>query len=98
MTEDEMVGWHHRLGGYESEQTPGDNEGQGSLVCYSPWGSQRAGHNLETKQQFPCPLPPHACPSSLPPPTRLLSAPCFPSFRLIVFHGKVRVVGCTGSL
>ena len=32
MTEDEMVGWHHRLGGYEFEQAPGDNEGQGSLV------------------------------------------------------------------
>ena len=32
-----MVGWHHRLNGYEFEQTPGDNEGQGSLVCCSPW-------------------------------------------------------------
>ena len=39
MTEDEMVGWHHRLDGHESEQTPGDGEGQGSLVCCSPrWG------------------------------------------------------------
>ena len=28
-----MVGWHHRLNGHESEQTPGDSEGQGSLVC-----------------------------------------------------------------
>ena len=36
MTEDEMVGWHHRLNGQESEQTPGDGEGQGSLVCCSP--------------------------------------------------------------
>jgi len=36
MTEDEMVGWHHRLNGRESEQTPGDSEGQGSLVCCSP--------------------------------------------------------------
>ena len=35
MTQDEMVGWHHRLNGQESEQTPGDNEGQGSLVCCS---------------------------------------------------------------
>ena len=33
-----MVGWHHRLDGHESEQTPGDGEGQGSLVCCSPWG------------------------------------------------------------
>ena len=29
MTEDEMVGWHHRLSGYEFEQTLGDSEGQG---------------------------------------------------------------------
>ena len=32
MAEDEMVGWHHRLSGHESEQTPRDSEGQGSLV------------------------------------------------------------------
>ena len=38
MTEDEMVGWHHRLNGYEFEQAPGDSEEQGSLVCCSPWG------------------------------------------------------------
>ena len=38
MTEDEMVGWHHRLNGHEFEQTPRDSEGLGSLVCYSPWG------------------------------------------------------------
>ena len=37
MTEDEMVGWHHQLDGHESEQTLGDKEGQGSLVCCSPW-------------------------------------------------------------
>ena len=33
-----MVGGHYRLNAHESEQTPGDGEGQGSLVCYSPWG------------------------------------------------------------
>ena len=38
VTQDEMVGWHHRLNGHELEQTPGDSEGQGSLVCCSPWG------------------------------------------------------------
>ena len=32
-----MVGWHHRLNGHEFEQTPGDSEGQGSLVFFSPW-------------------------------------------------------------
>ena len=36
MTEDEMVGWHHRLNGHEYEQTLGDSEGQGNLVCCSP--------------------------------------------------------------
>ena len=38
MTEDEMVGWHHRLSGHEFGQTSGDSGGQRSLVCYSPWG------------------------------------------------------------
>ena len=38
MTQDEMVGWHHQLNGHKSEQTPGDSEGQGSLVCCSSWG------------------------------------------------------------
>ena len=39
-TEDEMVGWHHQLNGHEFEQTPGDSEGQGSLVCSIPWGQK----------------------------------------------------------
>ena len=51
MTEDEMVGWHHRLNGHESEQTPGDSEGQGRLVCSSSRGSQRVRHNLVTEKQ-----------------------------------------------
>ena len=38
MTEDEMVGWHHRLYGHEFEQAPEVGEEQGSLVCCSPWG------------------------------------------------------------
>ena len=38
MTEDETVGWHHQLNGREFEQTLGDSEGQGSLVCHSPRG------------------------------------------------------------
>ena len=38
MSEDEIVGWHHQLNGHESEQTPGDSEGQGSLACCSPRG------------------------------------------------------------
>ena len=38
MTEDEMVGWHHRLNGHEFDSTPGVGDGQGGLVCCSPWG------------------------------------------------------------
>ena len=54
MTEDEMVRWHHQLNGCESEQTPGDSEGQGSLGCWEVLQStrlQRVGHNLVTEQQ-----------------------------------------------
>ena len=40
--QDEMVGWHHWLNGYEFEQAPGDSEGQGSLVCCSPWGRKES--------------------------------------------------------
>ena len=37
MTEDEMVGWHHRLSGRECESSPGVGDGQEGLVCCSPW-------------------------------------------------------------
>ena len=43
MTEDEMVGWHHCLNGHEFEQTQGDTERQGSLLCCSPWGHKELG-------------------------------------------------------
>ena len=42
VAEDEVVGWHHGLNGHESEQTPGDSEGQGCLVCHSPWGHKES--------------------------------------------------------
>ena len=42
MTEDMMVGWHHRLNGHEFELTLGDGEGQGSLACCSPWGHKES--------------------------------------------------------
>ena len=42
MTEDEMVGWHHRLNGHEFEQTLGDSEGQGNLACCSPCGRKES--------------------------------------------------------
>ena len=37
MTEDEMVGWHHRLNGHKFGWTPGVGDGQGGLACTSPW-------------------------------------------------------------
>ena len=42
MTEDEMVGWHHRLDGHEFEQALGDSERQASLACYSPWSCKES--------------------------------------------------------
>ena len=52
-----MVEWHHQLKGHESEQTPGDSEGHGSLLCCSPWG-RRVGHDWVTEQwtitQYSC--------------------------------------------
>ena len=50
MTEDEMVGWHHRLDGHESEQVPGFGDGQGSLVCYRSWGHKE----LAVTEQLNC--------------------------------------------
>ena len=41
-TEDEMVGWHHRLDGHEFEQALGVGDGQGGLVCCSPWGCKES--------------------------------------------------------
>ena len=48
MTEDEMVGWHHQLNGHEFEHAPGVGDGQGSLVCCSPWGLKE----LNTTEQL----------------------------------------------
>ena len=42
MTEDEMVGWHHRLNRHEFEQALGDGDGQGGLACCSPWGHKES--------------------------------------------------------
>ena len=42
MTENVMVGWHHRLNGHEFERTLGDGKGQESLVCCCPWGSKES--------------------------------------------------------
>ena len=55
-TEDEMLGWHRQLNGHEFKQTPGNSEGQGSLVCYSPWDHKQSDTterlNNDTKVLF----------------------------------------------
>ena len=64
VTEKEMVGWHHWLNGHEFEQTPGDSEGQGSLVScssrspqswtqLSDWTTTKANERLESKNRLP---------------------------------------------
>ena len=42
MTEDEMVGWHHKLHGHEFEQAPGVGDGQGGLTCCDSWGRKES--------------------------------------------------------
>ena len=48
MTEEEMVGWHHQLDGHEFQQALGVGDGQGSLVCCSPW----CGKELDTTERL----------------------------------------------
>ena len=48
MTEDEMVGWHHRLDGHVFEQALGVGDGQGSLACCTPW----AGKESDTTERL----------------------------------------------
>ena len=48
MTEDELVGWHHRLNEHEFDYPLGVGDGQGGLMCCSPFG-QRVGHDWTTE-------------------------------------------------
>ena len=52
VTEDEMVGWHHRLNGQELEQAPGDGEGQGGLSCCSPRGCKESDMTEQQQQRW----------------------------------------------
>ena len=56
MTEDEVVGWYHQLNGHEFEQALGDSEGQGNMVCCSPWGCKDldTAWQLNNEQQQQC--------------------------------------------
>ena len=50
-TEDEMVGWHHRLDGYEFEQSPGDVKDREAWYAVVTMGSQGIRHDWATEQQ-----------------------------------------------
>ena len=56
ITEDDMVGWHHRLDGDESEQTLRVGDGRGSLTCCSPW-SCRVRHDWATELNWSHTIP-----------------------------------------
>ena len=58
MTEDKVVGWHHRLNEREFEQAPGDSEGQGGLVCCSPWGCKKSHMTEQLNSKTYCVLGP----------------------------------------
>ena len=51
MTENEMVAWHYRLNGPESEQAMADGEGQGSRACCSPWGHKELDMTEQQKRR-----------------------------------------------
>ena len=53
MTGDEMVGWHHRLYGHGFGWTPGVGDGQGGLVCCSPWGCKESDTTEQLNWGYP---------------------------------------------
>ena len=59
VSEDEMGGWHHQCNGHELGQTLGDGEGQGGLVCCSPWSCKEldmTGQLKRRRQWLPTPV------------------------------------------
>ena len=55
MKKDEMVGWHYQLYGHEFEQAPGVGDGQGSLVCCSPWGLKESDRTEQLHSHYAMP-------------------------------------------
>ena len=53
MTKNEMVGWHHQLNEHEFEQALGVGDGQGSLVCCSPWGHKESDKTEQLNNSSP---------------------------------------------
>ena len=102
-----MVGWHHWLDGHEFKQTPGVGDGQGSLVCCSPWvtKSQTQLSNWTEVYSNPCPssrwchptisssvVPFSSCPQSLP------ASGSFPMSQLLAWGGQSTGVSPSASV
>ena len=51
MTEDEKVGWHHQLNGHEFGYALGVGDGQGGLLCCSPWGHKESDMTEQLKAE-----------------------------------------------
>ena len=81
MTEDEMVGWHHRLDGHEFEQAPAVGDGPGSLACCSPCGHKESD-TTERLDQTESLLP---VLSSFLPSSQLYSGPHVITYIMFVF-------------
>ena len=63
MTEEKMVGWHHQLDGYETEQALGVRVGQGSLACCSPWGHTESDRTAQLNNNSNNGVCSNSCPS-----------------------------------
>ena len=74
-TEDEMVGWLHRLDGHESEQAPGVGDGQGGLARCSPWGRGESDSTERLNRTDACVLSLQPCPTPATPGTATRQAP-----------------------
>ena len=104
-TEDGMVGWHHRLNGHRFEQTLEDGQGQGSMVCCSPWGCQEldATEQLNNKERTHTDVLTSNGPSDLSEPSLSLvsfldALPHVPTWCSKIFSNEERKEGRRGLL
>ena len=106
-TEDEMVGWHHRLDGHEFEQS--DGVGRGSLACWSPWGHKELDTTEQLNSNKLLPLrrrlcdmlrlsvvsDPRDCSPQAPPSTGILQARILEWVAMPSSRGSSQSRGCT---
>ena len=100
-----MVGWHHRLNGHRFEQTLEDGQGQGSMVCCSPWGCQEldATEQLNNKERTHTDVLTSNGPSDLSEPSLSLvsfldALPHVPTWCSKIFSNEERKEGRRGLL